>query len=469
MPVLVLAFCYFIALFFVTTNLTFLIVTLLFLLVLYILLRDFVQAMLLVYVACLPFARGKTLDIILIPVEQIPQFGLYDVGYYFPLYPSMVFLVGLLYLIFRKKVNVWKYKGSRIVLIGLIAFVGVTTIPMFTSLFPVVVGLSVVQVVLAVCVYFLPYCLQLSSSVIRRMSHVIAAFVVFEFGWIVAQIVQRGPLNRYIEAILPLNRSGILSTEDPSLMRFNGTFYEPSIMGTFMLMHFYYFLILVIREKRLSRIERSVYIITMIGALLCIIFSGSRGIYGLTLLFGYFIFPRNKMILKLRKPIWPHLRIVIISCLIGALVLSPYVMKRLQTTSTLFSQYGSGSFRLQLNTMALRLSQNHLFGVGLNLSPYYFAYDFPSERWVDPSHPHNFIFQMLAETGFPGVVAFFIFLWLAYRRYIVRHKLCAEPHFYASIIFLLGAQFYPIFIAHPEVLSFFFLHAGLMNWTSKYA
>lgn len=455
------------ALFFVTTNLTFLIVTLLFFLVLYILLRDFAQAMFLMFIASLPFARGKTLDIVLIPVGQIPQFGLYDVGYYFPLYPSMVFLGGLLYMIFRYRVDVLTYASARSVLIGLVAFVVIATIPMFYSLFPIVIGLSVLQVVLMGCIYFLPYWLRLSPLVIRRMSHTLAAFVVFESGWILAQIVQRGPLNRYIEAILPLNRSGILSTEDPNLMRFNGTFFEPSIMSTFMLMHFCYFLILLMRKNRSSRIERSVYAAATAGALLGIIFSGSRGIYGLTLLFGYFVFRANRKLFGLSKPAWQYLRIGIISSLLVVLMLSPYVMKRLETASTLFSQYGSGSFRLQLNTMAFRLAQEYPFGVGLNLSPYYFAYGFTQERWADPSHPHNLMFQILAETGFLGVASFLVFLWLVYRRYIIRHKLRAEAHFYASVIFLMGAQFYPIFIAHPEILSLFFLHAGLMNWTQE--
>lgn len=466
-PVFVWAISYYIALFFVNSNLSFLVVTILFFLALYILLKDLRQAMFLTFIASLPLAKGKTFDVILIPRDQIPVIGLFDVGYYFPLYPSLVFLLGTLYVIFRRKIYFIMSSHVHHVIGGFVAFLFMGSIAILYSPFPSVVGLSVVQLILMGCIFVLPHWLRLRKSITRRISHILAAFVAFESGWVIGQALHGGPLGKYIEAILPLNRTGILSTEDTGFMRFNGTFFEPSIMGTFMLMHIFYFGMLLIQKIYLTRTERNIYIMAVLSALISIVFTGSRGIYGLFVVLLFVVFKTNfgsfmKTIAKL-----PFLRLIMVIILALVLVLSPYVVKRLQTIPALFSGEGSRTYRLQLNTFAFRLAMTHTFGVGLNLSPYYFAVGFPQERTNDPAHPHNIFFQILAETGLPGLIAFLVFVWLLYRQYFMKPNGQSAPYFIASVVFLLAAQFYPIFISQPEILSFFFLHAGLMNWSQQ--
>jgi hypothetical protein len=464
MPVFLLTFCYFLTLYFVGSNLSFLIITLVFFLVLYIVLRDVKQAIFLVFIASLPFARGKSYDIVLIPKEQIPVVGLFDVGYYFPFYPSVVFLVGTLYIVFRKLDRRLLVPRQYMVQCGYILFLSIGCIPVLYSPFPVVVALSIVQLILMGCIYLLPHWLRMSIQIIRQISHILAAFVIFESAWVVAQVFHGGPLGRYIEAILPLNRMGILSTEDIGLMRFNGTFYEPSILGTFMLMHVFYFFLLIMRKLYVTRLERNIYIIALLSALVALVFTGSRGIYGL---FGIMLFLLIRTHIKIFvKTITrtPLTRIIILIGLTVTLIVSSYVIKRVQTIPLLFSGYGSGSYRVQLNTMAFKLATAHPFGVGLNLSPYYFSQEFIQERTNDPAHPHNIFFQIAAETGLVGIIAFLLFLWCVYRPYIRQHSVRSEPFFVASVIFLLAAQFYPIFISQPEILSFFFLHLGFMNY-----
>jgi len=464
-PVFVWAISYYIVLFFAYSNLSYLVATVVFFLILYILLRDLRQATFLMFIATLPFAKGKELAWIIVPREQIPQFGLFDIGYYFPLYPSVVFLVVSLYLALRKTRFFPLQKHISSVASSFLILLLVSSVPLVYSPFPVVVGLSVVQLVLMGGIFWLPSALRMNQNVRFFITQILSGFILFQTGWILIQVINRGPLGRYLEATLPLNRLGILSTEDPGLMRYNGTFFEPSILGTFMLMHFFYFTAILLYQKGPKPLLKNIYALTVISAGISIIFTGSRGIYALFLVLSVMFYRKNKDLLLSNQTAGRFIRIAAIACLVVLLALSPYVIKRLQSAVSLFSEYGSGTYRVQLNNFSLRLASAHPFGVGLNLSPYYIAYGFPQERWVDPTHPHNLFFQLVAETGFIGLAAFLVFVWLLYKGYLTKPTVKSAPYFMASAAFLLAAQFYPIFISQPEIVSFFFLHAGVMNWT----
>ena len=66
---------------------------------------------------------------------------------------------------------------------------------------------------------------------------------------------------------------------------------------------------------------------------------------------------------------------------------------------------------------------NYLFGVGLK------NYRVECDLQVDPrplheaqfcsSHPHNFVLELLSETGLIGISIFFIFLVLFYQSYLI--------------------------------------------------
>lgn len=90
----------------------------------------------------------------------------------------------------------------------------------------------------------------------------------------------------------------------------------------------------------------------------------------------------------------------------------------------LFSKEGSDTYRLELIRLALRLtSKVPVFGVGLNLSPYYLATSFPQENnFIDPAHPHNLLIQALTETGVVGLAIFSLCIYLIARPVILNRK-----------------------------------------------
>ncbi len=459
-PYFIWALVYYISLAFVASNLGYLAVTVLFFSLIYVTSRDIRIASFIVAVACLPFSKGKTIDILLIPQEKILEFGFYDVGYYFPLYPSLFFFALSFYTTMRYG------SPARLVLPSLYTRIGGlflvwSSLPIFISQFPLVIALSWVQLLSFGVIYALPTLLNFSQAVFRKLSHVFAAFVLFESIWVLLQVLNGGPVGVYIESVLPLNRLGILSTEDAGFMRFSGTFYEPSILGTYMLMHLWYFAILFIKTKTHQTTDRWLYGVSMICTLCSILCTGSRGIYGLTVvsfLFWAIQIFRNSL-----------MTISVLVCTILLILLNPYLNSRIASSTTLFNQYGSGTFRLILNSYAMRLANVHILGVGLNLSPYYFAVGFPKERMIDPSHPHNILFQILAETGYIGLILAVVYLWTLFRKHMaIGRRSSSFPYMAAALSYLICAQIYPIFISQQEIASYFFLFAGLMTAVTTY-
>lgn len=426
---------------------------------------DFKQALFLIFVASLPFAKGMTFEWIIIPRALVPQFALYDVGYYLILSPSYVFLITALYVGVRS----WRNRNINIIGMPIIVTFALFLLCALPSLlntsFSTIVALSSVQLALMGVVYLLPVLTGFTKTTAKNLQYVFAAFTTLESFWVVLQYISRGPLGRYIEATLALNRYGVTPGENSFLLRLSGTFFESSILGTFMLMHIFYFSELLFRRAYSNKTELYIYALSMFGALVSIILTASRGIYALFLVAGLIFFFVHRRELSRKVFNKRVIKIVILLLLCGTFPFLSYLTDRIQTIITIFAPGGSGDFRLALIQYAARVAQVHPFGVGLNIAPYVFAVGFPGERIFDPSQPHNIFFQILAEMGAPGLIAFLLFLWVVYRRYVLTPVSRAAPYFVSSLIFLFAAQFYPIFISQPEILSYFFLHLGLMSWS----
>jgi O-antigen ligase len=330
--------------------------------------------------------------------------------------------------------------------------------------FSTIVALSIIQLALMGIVYILPVIIGITKTTIKNLQYVFAAFTMFESAWVVLQYISRGPLGRYLEATLALNLYGVTTRENSFLLRLSGTFFESSILGTFMLMHIFYFLELLIRRAYSNKLEIYIYVLSIFGAFVSIILTASRGIYVFLLIAGliFFYVHRRELFGKILNG--RSIKIIILAVICSVVPFLSYLISRFQTIIAIFAPGGSGDFRLALIQYAIRVAQVNPFGVGLNIAPYVFAVGFPGERIFDPSQPHNMLFQILAEMGAPGLIAFLLFLWAAFRNYIRFPVSRAAPYFVSSIIFLFAAQLYPIFISQPEILSYFFLHLGLMNW-----
>lgn len=412
-------------------------------------------------IAVLPFAKGKDIEIILLPKEEILRLAVFDVGYYFPLYLSQLLLGIAVYTSFRLYKFAIFTKQITIAMCVFCLFILVATIPSLYSQFSAVIMLSAIELVLCFVVFVLPKLLKVSRRTLQLVNHTLCASVLFQTTWVLAQVYNQGPLGRDMEA----RSARVFFTEGGNAVRFSGTFFEASILGTFMLMHVVYFSQILVHKQYTSLAEKWIYVVTILAALVAIAFTGSRGIYAITVLYGlYFLWKYNSGVIRIVRSTNKTIAGIVLTLFL--LLVSPYIYARFSSIPTLFTPQGSGTYRIQIAQYAIRLAERNIFGVGLNLSPYYFATAFSSEQFVfDPSHPHNILFQILAEMGPFGLCVFLFFLWLLYRPlYVKKIPDDVIPYATASLSFLLAAQFYPIFISQPEILSFFFLYAGIMRW-----
>jgi O-antigen ligase len=207
-------------------------------------------------------------------------------------------------------------------------------------------------------------------------------------------------------------------------------------------------------------------VIAHIAGSLALVFTGSRILYGVWLLLALLVWRYWQKSIKAFLAKIPA-KILTASAIIAVIViasLTPYLARRIETLSDVFTQYGSATYRLEMMEYATRLGiDSPLLGVGINLSPYYFASGFEGERLIfDPTYPHNLFFQLLAETGLVGVTIFILFSFFVIRPFLLGLKSgIIREYSLAAGVYLLCAMFYPIFLNHPELSSYFFLYIGL--------
>jgi O-antigen ligase len=424
--------------------------------------------LLLCLLATLPFPKGKAYQILLLPREDIPRWALYNISYFFPIYISDLFLGLLLYWYIRtrsvgRQIVLQIYE--KMVYVLFLVFIAFVFFSGSLSQFPEVGVLSAAQLVRMFLLMSLPFLFtQNIRGRIQEIVSVVAATTLFESWWVFLQRLSGGPLWRDIEVYLPGSAFGIRSSENVDVLRLSGTFFEPSILGTFLLMHIVILGVWLARARLPLRPLDKVLSIVSLLAGIALMFTGSRMIYaifGLWLVWFVHQWKQGRIWMRL----FLRTRQFVYVCLMLLLSVVPYVTMRLQSITDVFTQYGSASYRLQMMEYATRLAWSHpFFGVGLSLSPYYLATGFWGERFVfDPTYPHNLFFQLLSEVGFVGAAWFFIFVLVALRYTLSSSKTEADMNLfgYGAFIYIVCACFYPIFINHQEISSYFFIYIGL--------
>ncbi len=452
---------YYFSLFVSINNRTLLLFTAAYCVALYIQLKNLKLVLFLAFIVTLPFAKGKGFQIFLLDKHDVLTHSLFDLVYYFPLYLSDFILSLFLYSCIRdRKEPIQLSTPLKLIIFVFTLFVLFISIQTFNSPFPTVILFSLIQLIKLLAVFLLPYFLQTSIKKIHTiLPSILAASLLFQSSWAVLQVFFSGPLGKDIEVYLPGTESGIYASEQGSLLRVSGTFYEPSILGTFLLMQMI-FLGYHILNRTFSKTSTYLYTGILCFSTIALLFTGSRIIYFLFL--GW-----SGALLYVFRDTWKK-RIVFskkqvsIALIIFFLIGGRYIFTRFTQFGEAFAKYGSATYRFQLAQAATTLGLTYWQGVGINLSQYFFATDVTNQQYIfDPAYPHNIFFQLLAETGIIGVSLFVTLLYLIYRAHLVKERLKLNGFTYAFSVFLTCAQFYPIFLNHPEILSYLFVFAGL--------
>ncbi len=430
-----------------------------------------------VYILVLPFAKGKGIDILLLDKKFVLKNAIFNIDYLFPIYFSSIYL-GLFYFyqirqrLFFEKTPISLTKDTIISIFSFLMLILVGAIGATSAYFYWPVFLSAIQLLLLLLVFLMPFFGFFKKNDFKQFNQIIMSSVLFQCFWLILQTLNKGLLGKDIEVFLPGFEFGVHSTENFDLMRLPGTFFESSILGTFLITNLAVILYSLAKTKNSNHRESKLMIFTVLIGYLSLLLTGSRAIYLVSVLLLLFFAKLkgwltkngiNSFLSALKSNLYfaPLL-------IIGVILISPYLINRLGSSNKLFTKEGSATYRLQLNNFAFRLAEKSPFiGVGLNLSPYYFATSFPQEDYfVDPAHPHNILIQLLAETGVFGLASFVLFLYFIFRPTLQKTKIFNQFHL-AALFFFLCAQIYPIFINHMEIISYLFVYLGLAAWSNS--
>lgn len=458
-PIFLITFIFLISLIFVKSNVSLITLSIIYLFLLNLKLKNLESAIFLSFIATLPFTKGKTFELILLQFDQVKTFSaaLYDIEYLFPIYISDVFLFLLIWVIIRKNNFLKRIKLVKLTSVeySLIAFLVLVIISGSLAIIPLVPLLSAFQLLKMFVLIIIPS-LLVKKPKIEALQQLFVASILFQFFLVSIQKIVNGPIGIYIESVLFKNEFGTIANEISALNRFSGSFFEPSILGTFLLLSCPF--IFQSYKKTKNKNKKIMFLATIFAIIFSVFATGSRGIY--LIFFLYLFFQERNFFFREKKETKP-----IVLFVTFLMIFSPYLLTRFYDFGNLFSRFGSGTYRLQMFKESINLAIENPLGVGLDLSPYSFGTKkLPRETIFDPAHPHNIFFQVLAETGFFGLIIFGYFIISVFKK-IPNSK--DNPFFISILLFLASAQIYPIFINQIEIISFLFLLIGLSKVYKK--
>ncbi len=427
----------------------------------------------------LPLIVGRNIiETTLIDQREIVGFSIFSVKYFFPIYLSDLFLLLIYQNYFsekffaKNKQNIHKKQASNkklaIPFISLSLFFCLVLIRSLNHEFSDLLFFASLIIVKYLLIFSLPLILNFKKSS-KLFTQLLASSLFFHSIIIFIEQIKGGNIGRFIENRLPGLEMGTLSSESKDLLRADGIFNEPNISAIFLLINIVVLSNIAITQQNKNKKLSYFYYIIIFLALVAIIFTGSRSLYAITIIYLFiFFYKHKKQAIRLLEKIWKNrlLKTLIISSLI---LILPYFLSRMDSVKNVFTDTGSLTYRSELNRTVLSMSYKKLLGFGLDLTPYYLAKSLKTVDSLpvifDQAPAHNILVQILAETGIFAFIFFIIFVY-----YSLKIGFQGKNKYFslAALFYLLAAQFHPVFTNHYELTAFFFLYLGLGMYEKKY-
>lgn len=438
----------------------------LFVIVVYLISRDFIISSWLSFVFAFLFYRAKYFT------EELhfPN-GFLDLGAtpvlvtYFVAF-SDALLVLLFYALIRKK----RRDGARFSLlfrgtfveavILLIVVLGIAS-SWFSSM-PYVAFFELLLLVKLFAIYSISKGLLLDKRIVKLTFELLFLFVFFNAVLVILQKIHGGPLGLPIESINQFVQYGIFADESKGLYRPGGITTSPNLFGSIFGMMMPLLFVLGVTRNNFNKGFIWMILITVSIAL---VFTSARAVWifeGLVLPLAYRKLRMSKL---LAVPSWVGRFWKPLLLMLG-IILIPSIVHRLATLQEIFSESGGGIYRIRHLVMAWDLMKNNPLGSGLNVFQYEIVQRYSPEYFFYDSTPaHNVFAQVGAGFGVFGVV---LFLLLYYR--LLKDRLTAlgnkklfDPLFHgitlSMVVYLLVLQVHPWLNTRP-IAEIFWLLAG---------
>lgn len=424
------------------------------------------------YLLFLPIAKGKTLELTLIPSWMLGSSKPFLYSFTFTF--SDLAVLGCFIIVLRKvlwlpiKRVITGLKRQDIFLVGFLVSVLASV---FVSSQPLISWLAFLKIIRMTLVYFIAGRLVREGKFRKLVISILIASLLFEGAWSSLQFISGGPLGKSVESLSSqFSTYGYLASEEKTFFRSQGTVEHPNTLGvllTVLLMSSFSLLYFgAPASNNQSLLKTKILPISILFGLLGLIFSGSRASWAIAIvvLVGIVTFSyvrNNKGKLNfLPRSYWLILGLCIAIAL--PMVIIPRLFHFYQTSAL----YGGLHYRFYLLEKAWILAQSSPLGVGIGTFPIALVKNFGFFTW--PAPVHNLFGEILSETGIFGLVTFALFLIFSYqdfwKRFISypKEKYAFKIGAFSAVsAFLLLAQFYP-FLWTSTIFDYFWLFLRFM-------
>ena len=432
--------------------------------------QNYTLSLFLLLIIFLPFTLGRNiLEIVLLSKNDIYGFSLFDITYYLPFYVSDLLIILLFQIYISKKLSgkteAFKIPKDYIFdALFLAAFILSTFFRSINHQFGQLLFFASLYLIRYLLIFLLPFIVN-AKKFKTEIYHVIVAGTLFQSLYVIFEQLKGGESGRFIESRLPGFMYGIRSSESIDVFRANGTFNEPNITAIFLAINLSIILFNFFKTINDKKYKINLpYIFLILLNIAAIILTGSRSITLVAFfVLIYFLFTNLNAVKLIFKELSQKI-IVKIFIAVSVVLIIPYLVARVDNLNQVTSESGSLSYRFDLNSHSLMLSNYSFQGIGIDMTPYYLAKTYKTadanQGVFDPAPAHNIFIQIITEEGTLGLILFLIFIYFALGRGFKNYR--KMPAFYiAALVYLISAQFHPAFTTHPEIFAFFILYLGL--------
>lgn len=461
-----LLFCVFVlAQILVNTNKLYLLLIVFYAIGLYLISRNALKTAWFTFISLLLFQQAKYfIETISIPTSQsyvnIPV--LYNIMF------SDISLLFVLFFIWRGRASAVINKKVGSVELLFIPIIIVGLISTWLSYFPNISLFYLIQIVKYFVIFIISGIILNDKNIKKISFEILFLFVLFNGTLICLQALRGGPFGLPIEHLNLWSQLGRFAVEQTDIYRPGGTFDDPNLAASVIGMIFP--ILLAVGLAR-SIFNRSFVWITLAAAAMGLLFTGSRAVWLISVLVCFFgIYMCKRLYKKIRLPILPSPRNILYVILISSIVL-PFIMLRLSTLSSTFTDTGSGTYRLKHLEIATNYLLSFPFGIGLNVFEYLTPMRYEAKDYVyQIAEPHNIFAQIGSELGIFGLLLFcYVFSRIISHKYkivLVNKKPLSIGILLGCISYLGIACFYPWFLYAP-VSELFWLFMGAELYGTK--
>lgn len=407
---------FYLLLYFNPNNKTLVLFFFLYLLVLYILTKDFKKSLLLAYLASWPFKVGKTYEIELVSAWQLDlPWRPYGIANFIVISVQEIFIVLMLILLVRDfflgKRKVFRFDIFSLCLFFYFASLVIASV--LGSIRPEISLIHSLYLLGPLILYlFIRDLLIGKRNIIILSLAIFSSMVILETSLATLQFIKQNTIGVSIEIsqeFLPLS-VGI--EEEAFLFRPLTTFNHANELAQFLLPYLFIFLpSLFFGLKKVPRIFLFSFVAGFWTLLLTLSRSAWLSFFVSILVFLFILERRWQLRLRLRKEV---LRFLALSLPFILPVFIGYLLPRFINSFYAFEIYGGGYTRIELIKESLEtIRQFPLFGVGLGMDVFY-TYQQSLVRTITPTvfsyfpeAVHNGYLYLLSQVG---IIAFLIFL-----------------------------------------------------------